>query len=263
MTAARRASDVDASERTETPPVLEVENVEKNFGGVVALNGTSLEVRDGEIVGVVGPNGAGKSTLFNCIMGVYPPTDGQVFLRDEDITSMYTSQIVRAGISRTFQLARVFPELSVRENMEINQAHEGESLLKTVVSGTDDTTTERIEEIIEFVALDHLIDEPAGNLSGGQKKLLNIASTLVREPDIVLLDEPTAGVNPGLVDDITDTILELNQEGSTFLIIEHDMDVIRKVSDYVYVLADGANLTDGEPQHALQDPQVLEAYFGE
>jgi ABC-type branched-subunit amino acid transport system ATPase component len=230
---------------------------------VIALDGADIEVREGEIVGLIGPNGAGKSTLFNCIMGVHNVDQGRVRIRGEDITTEYTSEIVRSGVSRTFQMARVFPELTVRENMLVNQAHEDESLLGTVVSPSDDEIVGRAEELIEFVDLDHLIDEPAGDLSTGQKKLLNIASTLLRDPDVILLDEPTAGVNPALVDDIMDSILELNEEGRTFFIIEHDMDVIRKLSDHVYALANGTNLTSGAPEAVLSDDAVLESYFGE
>ncbi|WP_137285714.1 ABC transporter ATP-binding protein [Halorussus salinisoli] len=249
--------------RPEAPTVLEVEDVHKSFGGLVALDGVDIDVREGEIVGLIGPNGAGKSTLFNCIMGVYRTDEGRIWIRGDDITGEYTSQIVRSGVSRTFQMARVFPELTVRENVLVNQAHDDESLVGTVLSGSDEETVRRVEELVDFVDLDHLIDEPAGDLSTGQKKLLNIASTLVRDPDVVLLDEPTAGVNPALVDDITDSILELNEEGRTFVVIEHDMDVIRKVSDYVYALANGSNLTSGPPEAVLSTDAVLESYFGE
>jgi len=249
--------------RTDASTVLEIEDLHKVFGGVVALDGADIEVREGEIVGLIGPNGAGKSTLFNCIMGVHKVDRGRIRIRGEDITSEYTSEIVRSGVSRTFQLARVFPELTVRENMLVNQAHDDESLVGTVVSPSDDDVVGRAEELIEFVDLDHLVDEPAGDLSTGQKKLLNIASTLLRDPDVILLDEPTAGVNPDLVDDIMDSILELNEEGRTFFIIEHDMDVIRRVSDHVYALANGTNLTSGIPETVLSDDAVLESYFGE
>jgi branched-chain amino acid transport system ATP-binding protein len=243
--------------------VLAVRDVEKRFGGVVALDGATLDVLDGEIVTLVGPNGAGKSTLFNCIMGVHPVTSGSVRLRGEELTEKHTSQIVQSGLSRTFQLARTFPQLTVRENMIANQAHHDESIIRTIVSSTDDETMARIKELTEFLDIDHLIDEPAGSLSTGQKKLLNIASTLLREPDVVLLDEPTAGVNPGLIDEITGAILDLNDQGTTFFVIEHDMDVVHEIADYVYVLASGTNLVDGDPQVALQDERVLEAYFGE
>jgi branched-chain amino acid transport system ATP-binding protein len=243
--------------------LLSVRDVKKRFGGVVALDGATVDILDGEIVTLIGPNGAGKSTLFNCIMGLHPVTSGSVTLRDEELTDKYTSEIVQSGLSRTFQQARTFPQLTVRENMVANQAHHDESLAKTVVSSTDDETMARMEELVEFLDIDHLIDEPAGNLSTGQKKLLNISSTLLRDPDVVLLDEPTAGVNPGLINDITDAILDLNERGSTFFVVEHDMDVVRKIADYSYVFASGTNLVDGKPAEVLQDERVLKAYFGE
>lgn len=270
-TTARLAADGSPlEERTEgestrdvDDSVLAVRDVSKRFGGVVALDGASLDVTDGEIVCVVGPNGAGKSTLFNCVMGVNRIDTGSVYLRETEITNKYTSEIVQNGLSRTFQQARTFPELTVRENMIANQAHQEEGLLRTVIQQTSDETMGRIEELIEFLDIGHLIDEDAGNLSTGQKKLLNIASTLLRDPDVVLLDEPTAGVNPGLINEITDAILDLNDRGTTFLVIEHDMDVVRKIGDYVYVLANGTNLVDEDPETALKDSRVLEAYFGE
>ncbi len=249
--------------RRTTDPVLTVDNVTKSFGGVTALDGATLEVRDGEIVGVVGPNGAGKSTLFNCIMGVYELTDGRVELDGTDISSQRTDVIVNSGMSRTFQLARVFPDLTVRENMLINQEHRNERLVETLLSPSDQEVYDRADELLEFVGLEKLASSPAGELSTGQKKLLNIAGTLLSDPEIVLLDEPAAGVNPGLVDDIAQSILDLNDRGATFCIIEHDMDMIRSLSEYLYVLHNGTNLEQGEPETVLQKEAVLEAYFGQ
>lgn len=247
--------------RSEAEPILKIDGLRKEFPGVVAVDGVSLEVRNGEIVGIIGPNGAGKSTLFNCVMGVHEPTDGQVQLGDTDITGEFTSRIVRKGVSRAFQQARVFPELSVRENMVANQDHENENLLGTLFSSAG--MTERMNDLVTQVGLWELRDRKAGELSTGQQKLLTIAAALMQDPEIVMLDEPTAGVNPNLVDDIINTIIELNQAGATFCIIEHDMDVIHTLSDYVYVLNNGTNLTEGPPSVALDDPDVLEAYFGE
>ncbi|QCS44846.1 ABC transporter ATP-binding protein [Natrinema versiforme] len=253
-------TDTD-TRRATTEPVLRIDGLRKEFPGAVALDGVSCEIRRGEVVGIVGPNGAGKSTLFNCIMGVHDPTDGQVHLNDEEITAEFTSRIVRSGVSRTFQLARVFPDLTVRENMVANQDHADEHILKTVVA--DAESTPRIDDLVELVGLWDLRDRKAGELSTGQKKLLTIAASLLQDPEIVLLDEPTAGVNPNLVDDIIETVVELNDNGATFCIIEHDMDVIQTLSDYIYVLNNGTNLVDGTPDVALEDPAVLEAYFGE
>jgi branched-chain amino acid transport system ATP-binding protein len=249
------------TQRTRTESVLEIEGLRKEFPGVAALDGVSLEVRDGEIVGIIGPNGAGKSTLFNCVMGVHEPTDGEVQLGETDITGEFTSRIVRQGVSRAFQQARVFPELTVRENMVANQDHEDESVVKTLFSSVG--MNDRMNDLVRKVGLWDLRDRKAGELSTGQKKLLTIAAALMQDPEIVMLDEPTAGVNPNLVDDIIDTIVDLNHDGATFCIIEHDMDVIHTLSDYVYVLNNGTNLTEGRPEVALDDPDVLEAYFGE
>ena len=251
------------SPRRETSSVLNVDGVSKEFGGVNALDGATLEVRDGEIVGVIGPNGAGKSTLFNCIMGVRELTDGDVVLNGTDISNARTDVIVNEGVSRTFQLARVFPDLTVRENVLVGQAHEDEAVLGTLFKRSDEAVHEQVDELLEFVGLSSLEDIPAGELSTGQKKLLSIAAALISDPDVVLLDEPAAGVNPGLVDDIVQSIMELNERGATFCIIEHDMDVIRNVSDYLYVLHNGTNLREGHPDAVLEDAAVLEAYFGE
>jgi branched-chain amino acid transport system ATP-binding protein len=252
-----------ATERASTETVLEVTALRKEFEGVVALDGADVEVREGEIVTLIGPNGAGKTTLFNCVMGTLAPTGGRVRLRGDDITGLKTSDIVKRGLSRTFQIPRVFPELTVRENMIANQNHRNESMLRTLYAATDAATDARIDELLSFVDLAAEADEPAGDISTGQQKLLNLATTLLRDPDVIMLDEPTAGVNPALIDDITDKLLRLNREGRTFLVIEHNMDVVRKITDYVYVLDSGTNLVDGQPGPTLSDDRVLEAYFGE
>jgi len=254
---------IDHPSRPEHEPILSVRELCKEFGGIVALDGVDLSVKEGEIIGVVGPNGAGKTTLFNCLMGQFEPTSGSVTLRDKDITDLPPPAVVERGIARTFQIPRVFPNLSVDENMQIYQPHRDESLLATLVRGTDGKTKDRIDELLSFVGLEDMTGVGAGTLSTGQQKLLNIAEALLKEPNIILLDEPAAGVNPALVDDIMDLILELGDRGQTFVIIEHDMDVVRELTDFVYVLANGTNLTEGEPESVLNDPRVLEAYFGE
>jgi len=249
--------------RTESDVVLETEGVRKEFGGIVALDGANLQVRDGEVVGIIGPNGAGKSTLFNCIMGVYSPDGGTVSLRGTELTTRRTFEIINLGVSRTFQIPEIFAELTVRENMLVSAGHDDERILPTAVRSPDESVEKRVNDLLEFVDIEHLADEPASDLSTGQQKLLNLAATLVSEPEIVLLDEPTAGVNPKLVDDIVEAIVELNDGGTTFLVIEHNMNVITRLSDHLYVLTNGTNLTDGKPDEVLDDPRVLEAYFGE
>jgi branched-chain amino acid transport system ATP-binding protein len=256
-------SDRADQRRSDEQPILEIADVSKQFGGVSALDDANMTVRKGEIVGLVGPNGAGKSTLFNCIMGTHLLSSGTITFDGENISTLSTSKIVQRGVSRVYQQARVFPELTVRENMIVNQNHADESRLATTFRPSDDATTAFIDEMLEFVDLEELANEPAAEMSTGQKKLLGIASSLIRSPGIVLLDEPTAGVNPNLMDDIADTILELNDDGWTFLIIEHDMDVIKRLSDHLYFLHNGSVLTEGRPTEVLQDDRVLEAYFGE
>jgi neutral amino acid transport system ATP-binding protein len=248
--------------RTDAASVLEVDGLRKEFGGVTALDGASVEVREGEICTLVGPNGAGKTTLFNCVMGAFPPTAGSVRLRGEEITGQQTHETVQSGLSRTYQIPRVFPELTVRANMEVNQRHGDESVLATVFRRTDAETEGDIDRWLEFVGLASMAEAEASELSTGQQKLLNIAAALLRDPDVLLLDEPTAGVNPGLVDDIAGMLAELNEAGRTFFVVEHDMEFVRRISDHVYVLADGTNLVDGPPEAALNDPRVLESYFG-
>lgn len=251
-----------ADPRPDSETILTVENLRKEFEAVVALDGVDMTIRRGEIVGIVGPNGAGKTTLFNCIMGSLSPTSGSIRLFDTDITDSPPTSIVQQGLSRTFQIPRTFPELTVWENMEIYQSHSEESVIKTVYRDTDATTSDQINELLSVVGLEDMASEPASSLSTGQQKLLNIAEALLKDPEIILLDEPAAGVNPKLVDDISDLIFELGAEGQTFVIIEHDMDFVRELTEYVYVLANGTNLTAGRPGSALNEPRVLEAYFG-
>jgi branched-chain amino acid transport system ATP-binding protein len=243
--------------------VLEVEGLTKEFGALTALNGVDLRVEEGEIVALIGPNGAGKSTFFNCLMSVFPVTSGNIWFRGEEITNLATDKIVKRGISRSFQVARVFPKLTVRENMAVFQEHATENMLATTVTSPEGQYSDRIAELLEMVDLIELADQPANDLSGGQKRLLTIASALLRDPDLILLDEPTAGVNPSLVDRIMDIVMDLNDRGHTFLFIEHDMDVMRRIAERTYVFANGQNLVDGRPDDVLTDDRVLEAYFGE
>ena len=249
--------------RSDDAPVLAVKGLRKEFGGVVALNHVDLEIMSGEIVSIVGPNGAGKTTLFNCIMGRHDLTGGAVTLNGDNITGLPTQSIVHRGLSCTFQIPRVFPNLTVAENMEIYQSHRSESILKTIFKRTDESTNDRIDDLLSFVDIRDMKTVAAGSLSTGQQKLLNLGAVLLREPEVVLLDEPTAGVNPKLVQKIKKMIQTLGQDGQTFVIIEHDMDVVREITDFVYVLANGTNLVSGSPEVVLNNDEVLEVYFGE
>lgn len=249
--------------------MIRVENLTKKFGGFTAVNQASLEVATGSITGLIGPNGAGKTTLFNVIAGVYQPTGGQVFLDGEDITGLPPHELFHKGMLRTFQIAHEFSSLTVRENLMMvpgNQA--GESLKdvwfnKKKVLEQEKAVLDKANEVIEFLEISHVADELAGNLSGGQKKLLELGRTMMVDAKIVFLDEVGAGVNRTLLNTIGDAILRLNRErGYTFCVIEHDMDFIDKLCDPVIVMAEGAVLAEGTLAEIKANEQVIEAYLG-
>jgi len=242
--------------------ILKVESLTKRFGGLVAVDRVSLHVDKGEIVGLLGPNGSGKTTLFNCITGYYKPDEGSVKLNDEDITGKPMEVICEKGVYRTFQLPRVFPELSVLQNVLLAKPHKKEGLLNILLKGFSGAEIRRAKELVEFVGLTRLLDEPAGNLSGGQQKLLELACALMKAPQIILLDEPTGGVNPTLIKHVKSKIIEMNDEGCTFFIIEHNMEVIMDLAERIYVLDYGHLIAEGNPEEIRNNEAVLEAYFG-
>jgi ABC-type branched-subunit amino acid transport system ATPase component len=244
-------------------PVLSIENLTKRFGGLVAVDSVDIWVDSGEIVGLIGPNGSGKTTLFNCVAGYYKADEGEVRLNDEVITDKRMEAICEKGLYRTFQLPRAFPELSVLQNVLLATQHKHEGLLNILLRAFSENLVARAKELVEFVGLERLISEPAGNLSGGQQKLLELACALMKEPQIVLLDEPTGGVNPTLINDIKARVLEMNADGMTFLIIEHNMHVIMNIAERMYVLDHGTLIAEGTPEEVRNNEQVLEAYFGE
>lgn len=262
---AERAASDDAARSNDD--VLTVDGVEKRFGGIVALDGVSLEVTEG-ITGLIGPNGAGKTTLFNCITGFLEPDAGQVRFDGEDITGNRPATLAQKGLVRTFQIPRELENMTVRENLLLaTPAQYGERLTGTWRRGEAFAADERrarrrAQETAEFFELDHLLEEPAGNLSGGQRKLLEIARVLLTDPKMVLLDEPMAGVNPSLEKKILDRIHELESQGYAFLLIEHDIDVIMEHSERVIVLHQGDLLTDGTPEEIRTDERVIDAYLG-
>lgn len=241
---------------------LKVEGLTKQFGGLVALNKVTLQVEKGELVGLIGPNGSGKTTFFNCVSGFYTPDEGHVYLRGKKITGHPMEKICESGLYRSFQIPRAFRELSVLQNVLLSQPHRTENLIDILFRRTSDVLVNRGKEYIDFVGLTHLIEEPAGNLSGGQQKLLELASALMKDPDIILLDEPMGGVNPTLINKITDLILELNRSGRTFLVIEHNMEVIMGIAQRLYVLDHGVLIAEGGPEEIRNNDEVLEAYFG-
>lgn len=242
---------------------LNIERLTKHFGGVLALNNVSLHVNPGELVGLLGPNGSGKTTLFNCVAGFYKPDGGHVFLGEQDITGWNMEIISERGLYRTFQLARLFPELNLRHNVLLSQPHRREGLLKIMFRGSSRDLVKRAEELIDFVGLTLLTEEPAGSLSGGQQKLLELAAALMKDPEIILLDEPTGGVNPTLINEIKARLLELNAAGKTFLVIEHNMDFIMDMAERLYVLDSGELIAQGTSEEIRNNERVLDAYFGQ
>ncbi|ELZ49735.1 ABC transporter [Halorubrum distributum JCM 9100] len=253
-----------------TPP-LRVEGLVKRFGGVTAVDGASFEVESGSLTGLIGPNGAGKSTTFNCITGVHEPTAGKVYFEGEDITGLKPYQIARKGLVRTFQIARELAEMTVLENLMLApQGQLGESAIRAVTPGLrggvveeETALRERAWETLEFFEIDHLAHEHAGNLSGGQRKLLEMARALMTDPEMVLLDEPLAGVNPTLEEKLLDRVHDLRADGYTFLLVEHDMDVIMNNCERVIVMHQGSVLAEGTGDEIRNDERVIEAYLGE
>ncbi len=249
---------------------LRVEGLEKSFGGITAVDGASFQVEQGSLTGLIGPNGAGKSTTFNLITGMYTPDAGTVTFNGEDITGMEPYTIANRGLVRTFQIARELKDMTVLENMMLApKGQAGESLWRSVTPGIRGKVVEQEEELLErawetleFFEIDHIAEEYAGNLSGGQRKLLEMARALLTDPDMLLLDEPFAGVNPSLEKRLLTHIHELREEGYTFLLVEHDMDLIMNNCEHVIVLHQGKVLTEGTPADIKSNEEVIEAYLG-
>ena len=249
--------------------MIKVENLHRHFGGFRAVDGASLEIREGSITGLVGPNGAGKTTLFNVIAGVLPPTSGRVTMAGDDITSMAPHELFHKGLLRTFQIAHEFSSMTVRENlMMVPGGQSGETLWNTWfgrkrIANEERALQAKADEVLEFLTVDHLRDEKAGNLSGGQKKLLELGRTMMVDARIVFLDEVGAGVNRTLLNTIGDAIIRLNKErGYTFCMIEHDMEFIGRLCDPVIVMAEGKVLAEGTIDEIKANEQVIEAYLG-
>jgi len=243
--------------------VLEVANLRKRFGGIAAVDGVSFHVDEGEILGIIGPNGCGKSTTFNCILGQLAPTEGEVRLDGKVVTGMRPSQLNRLGVSRTFQLLQVFPQLSVRENLILaGQEHKG-TMLSRLFGPPDAGLGAAADQMIGFFKLGPLADASAGGLSYGQQKLLDAAMAFMAGPRLVLLDEPAGGVNLTMLADLKERLRAINREqGATFVVIEHNMEFVMSLCTRVVVMAEGKVLAEGSPEKVRSDPAVIEAYLG-
>jgi ABC-type branched-subunit amino acid transport system ATPase component len=236
--------------------LLEVQDITKSFGGLVALSGCSFAVEEGSITGLIGPNGSGKTTMFNVITGYEGADSGVVRFDGREVTGISPGRACTLGLGRTFQLTRVFARLTLLENIQVGSRGVPRSKRKELYS------PERCRELLDFVGLTQLANEQAGTLSYGQRKLVELAMVLAQEPKAILLDEPAGGINPTLIGQIADRIRELNQRGVTFLVVEHNMEFVMGICDAVAVMERGAVIAFGEPQQVRSDPRVLDAYMG-
>lgn len=231
--------------------VLEVRDIRRNFGGIQAVAGVSLALENQEIVGIIGPNGSGKSTLFNLLTGILKPTSGQVLLGGRDITGWSPHRVARAGMGRTFQIPALFVNMTVKEN-----------LYAAIVEGDWRHAEKRSSEVLELMQLGHVRDSLAGALSGGQQRLLEFGRVLMREPDIILLDEVTAGVHPNLRRIILNAVRQLQERGRAFLVIEHDMELVRTTCERIIVMDAGQIVAEGSYEEIASNKSVVEAYLG-
>ena len=267
---------VEATEPAESAPdsdeapLLSVRDLHKSYGGITAVDGVSFDVAPGTMTGLIGPNGAGKSTTFDLITGVQTPDSGQVVFDGTDVTGTRPSAVANQGLVRTFQIARELSEMTVLENVMLAPRDQhGEKLWRSVLPGARGGVVEQETELrqqawemLEFLEIDHLAEEYAGALSGGQRKLLELARVLMTDPEMILLDEPLAGVNPTLEEKLLDRLHDLCEDGYTFLLVEHDMDVIMNHCAPLIVLHQGSVLMTGTPEEVKNDERVLEAYLG-
>ena len=244
------------------PDVRSLETVEltKSFGGVRAVDGATVTFQHGKVNALIGPNGSGKTTFFNCVTGMIKPDSGTASYRGQDITGKAPHRVARAGIGRSFQLCRIFPRMTVLENVLV--AVRAPSLRLQLRSAQDPAAIERARELLARVGIDHLEAAEARNISYGQQKLLELAGVLMADPDTIMLDEPAGGVNPALIGRIGTLVRELNAEGKTFLIVEHNMEMVMSLSDHVIVFDRGRPICAGPPAVVQSDPRVLEAYLG-
>lgn len=242
--------------------ILEIKNISKSFGGVKALDGTNIQIGKGKIISIIGPNGSGKTTLFNVISHLLNRDRGEIYLEKENITEKEDFQVSRDGISRTFQDVRLFRNLTIKDHLEIALGDGDEKLFRSVFGKREDRLG-RIKEILDLVGLNKSLDTYATDLSYGQRKLLDLAVAIAKPHSLLMLDEPVAGINPQLRESIKDILRKLNKEGETILVIEHDMNFVMDLADYIYVLDYGKVIAEGKPKEIQNNKKVLEAYLGE
>lgn len=243
-------------------PVLQTDKLTKRFGGLTAVDGVSIAIEPGDIVAMIGPNGSGKSTFLNTVMGLYEPDRGDVLFQGDRITGMRPHARAKSGLIKSEQNPNLFSEMTVTECLLLAyQQFDGRSGISRLLPHPDGNR-KKVEEVISFLDLDQLADEDVDSLSGGQRKLLDFGMSIISDPDLLLLDEPTAGVNPTLINELVDRIRELNKRGITFLVVEHNMDVVMNLADSVIVLDEGQVLIRDEPEAVQESEAVIDAYFG-